>query len=367
MGMNCQSLVPLQLCLPMSEDTPEHRARLPGGLFTALVCAALMITAFAVATVGIRMPSNERWSALTTFTILALGYTLQGSPELYDVLGRIVRRDIRALTVLLLLIPVLYLSYGAAVNDFTWPGLLTTLAFVGLPALVFDQSGHQRTPTLFDLIAALYLLTSLALHLLPVLSLPQQGGLVDFFTLSVAPLLLLLLAARGWPGLGFTWFISSSDLRLALLGAAGLLVALVPLAILLDMAYPAVEASPVLNTLVGAVLTYFLVALPQELFFRGFVQNGIERFLESKLWRGPGSFTSARGSDRLLQPRIIALLCSAMLSGAAYFNPMSYLHSNLLLTIIASLGYGWIYQRTGKVTVSAITHMLVVWCWAFFF
>jgi hypothetical protein len=28
---------------------------------------------------------------------------------------------------------------------------------------------------------------------------------------------------------------------------------------------------------------------------------------------------------------------------------------------VAALGYGWVYWRTGKVTVAAVSQMLVVW------
>lgn len=351
----------------MSNHVPERHTGLPSGLFTALGCATLLTAAFVLATLGTPMPPSERWAALTTFVVLTLAYTLQGSPELYDVLGRTIRRDNRTLVPLLLLLPALYLSYSAAVDLFTWYGLLATCAFVGLPALAFARSGRQRTPTILDLVAALYLLISLSPHLLPALPLPQQGGQINFFHFSIAPLLLLLLAERGWPGLGFTWFISASDLRLALTTAAALLAILVPLVILDDIAQVRAHVPPTLDALRLAILLYFLVALPQEIFFRGFIQNGIERFAELKLWRGPGNLASTRLLDTLIHPRTIGLVCAALLSGLAYFNTPSLLQGDVLLTTIASLGYGWVYQRTGKVTASAITHMLVVWCWTFFF
>jgi membrane protease YdiL (CAAX protease family) len=333
----------------------------------------LLIAAFVLETAGIRMPPAERWAALTTFGLLALLYALQGSPEVYDMLGRAVRRDLRAWGTLLLVIPVLYSSYSIMVEEFRWNGLLTSLAFVFLPALAFSQSHRQRVPTLFDLVAVLYLLLSLTFGLLPDLTLPQQGGIIGFFAFSAAPLLLLLLAGRGWPGLGFTWFLSWSDLRMALLSAAALLAVLASAALVAGVVEPSGNAPAVLDELVQAILIYFLVALPQEILFRGLIQNGIARFAEARLWRPPDSREPEKEKLAILrQPQLISLVSTALLVGivalynATLYNPVS-VPANPLLAFIAALGYGWVYQRTGKVTASAVTHLLVAWCWAILF
>jgi membrane protease YdiL (CAAX protease family) len=352
----------------MSEHEPQPARQAPAGLITALLCAALLIAAFVLESAAIRMPPAERWAALTTFGLLALLYTLQGSPEVYDMLGRTVQRDLRAWGTLLLVIPVLYSSYSMMVEEFRWSDLLTSLAFVLLPALAFSQSRRQRIPTLFDVVAVLYLLLSLTLGLLPDLTLPQQGGIIGFFAFSAAPLLLLLLAGRGWPGLGFTWFLSWSDLRVALLGAAALLAVLASAALAAGVVEPSGSAPAVLDELMQAVLIYFLIALPQEILFRGLIQNGIARFAEARLWRPPDTREPEKEKLAILrQPQLISLVSTALIVGAAVlYNPVS-LPANPLLAFIAALGYGWVYQRTGKVTASAVTHLLVAWCWAILF
>jgi hypothetical protein len=342
---------------------------LPSGLLTGFACAVLLIAAFVLETLGTPMPPRERWAAWTTFGLLALAYTVQGSPELYDALGRTVRRDIRSLVPLLLLLPVLYVSYSLAVAAFSVGGLLIALAFVTLPTLAFAQSHGQRTPTLLDLVAVLYLLLSLVLGLVPELPLPQQGGVVSFFWLSAAPLLLLLLAARSWSGLGFTWFLTAADLRRAVLGGTVLLLLLAVLALTLGIARPATRVPGLIEMLVRAVLFYFLVALPHEILLRGMLQNGITRAIEAAIWRGPGS-----APPLLLRPPSIALALTALLAaGIAAIMPFVATAYplvppiNPLLVGLAALGYGWIYQRTGKVTTSAVAHMLVVWCWSILF
>jgi membrane protease YdiL (CAAX protease family) len=122
----------------------------------------------------------------------------------------------------------------------------------------------------------------------------------------------------------------------------------------------------VFDMLLLAVNTYFLIALPQEILFRGVIQNGITRFAEAKLWRGPGSF-AAEGPARLLHPATIGLVSASIISGLTYlYHPVSP-PEHVALAVLVSLCYGWVYQRTGKVTASAVAHMLVVWCWLILF
>jgi hypothetical protein len=353
----------------MSERKPSSSSALPSGLLTGLICAALLITAFVLETLGTPMPPRERWAALTTFGLLALAYTVQGSPELYDALGRTVRRDIRSLVPLLLLLPVLYVSYSLAVATFSISGLLIALAFITLPTLALAQSHGQRTPTFFDLVALLYLLLSLVLGLVPELPLPQQGGIVGFFWLGSVPLLLLLLAARSWAGLGFTWFLNAADLRRAVLSGVVAVLLLALLALAAGLAQQAARPPGLVTMLIQAVLLYFLVALPQEILLRGVLQNGLTRVAEAALWRGPGAQPPA-----LLRPASIGLAATALVAaGIAALLPLFQsvyplaMPTHPLLVGLAALGYGWVYQRTGKVTASAVSHMLVIWCWSILF
>lgn len=338
------------------------------GLATALVFALLLIGNFVLGTASTTMPSSERWAALTTFSLLALGYVLQGSVGLYDALGRVVRRDIRALAVLLALVPALYISYSTAVDEFTWNGLLTAVIFVALPAVAFIRSRGRRALTPLDLVAVLYIWLSFRFGLVPELQLPQQGGQVGFFYFSAIPLLLLLLAARGWPGLGFTWFLKWSDLRIALLVAGVLLAILAGLALASGAVQPTVTI-PAATVLLGrAVTIYFLIALPAEILFRGIIQNGIERSADSLLRQHNHASLLRRWLQPILhRSRHISLLLTALIFGAAYLNTPPMVGSNMLLTVIAGLGLGWVYQRTGKVTASAVSYLLVLWCWSIFF
>jgi membrane protease YdiL (CAAX protease family) len=325
------------------ERYPTDAFGLPEGLLAALVGLALLAGAFALATSVTPMPSAERWAALTALVLLGAGATLPGCAALYDALGRVVRADMRAGISLLALVPALYAAYAWAVRELTVPGLVAATLFAAVPGAAVVLAGQRRQPTLPDAVAFVYLAASLWLGLLPQLSLPQQGGLVGFFQLASAPLLLLLYAMRGWPGLGFTWHLSGKELRDALLAA-------LPAVVILGAVYALVVGGAGVGLggawrlLTGLVTSYFFVALPAELLLRGGAQGGIERAL-----RGPMGATA----------RWVALAAGAALSALA--GALTGGTMGALTGLAVGLAAGWAYQRTGKVTASALTHMLVVW------
>lgn len=322
---------------------PTDAFGLPEGLLAALVGLALLVGAFALATSVTPMPPAERWAALTTLVVLGVGATLPGCAALYDALGRVVRADVRAGLSLLAVVPALYAAYAWAVRELTVPGLVAAVLFAAVPGAAAAMVGQRRAPALPDIVAFIYIAASLWLGLLPRLTLPQQGGLVGFFQLASAPLLLLLYALRGWPGVGFTWHLSWKELRVAFLAA-------IPAVLVVGAFYLLVVGGNGLGfgagwrLVSGIVTSYFFVALPAELLLRGGAQNGLERAL-----RGP---MGARG-------RQVALLASALLSALA--GGLAGGVTGALIGAVVGLAAGWVYERTGKVTASAVTHTLIAW------
>ncbi len=351
--------------MPPDNQSPPERFDTFAGLPVALLFAVLLIGDFALAAFMTTMPSGERWAALTTFTLLALAYLLQGLTGLYDALGRIVRRDPRALAALVALLPALYISYSSAVDEFVWRGLATAVIFVALPTVALLRVRGVRDPTPLDFIAILYLWVSIDLGLVPEVPLPQQGGQVGFFFLGTVPLVLLLLAARGWSGLGFTWFLTWRDL-LPALPVSGVLLLLLTLPAP-GLLQPVMRPLPATTLLSQAITLYFLVALPQEIIFRGVIQNGIKRTAEAALRRDTGGLIGRGLRPLLRHPRAFSLLPAALIFGAFHLNDTPAPEHAFLPAALAGLGYGWVYQRTGKVTASAVTHLLVIWVWQIFF
>jgi membrane protease YdiL (CAAX protease family) len=97
--------------------------------------------------------------------------------------------------------------------------------------------------------------------------------------------------------------------------------------------------------LVGAfVFTFAFIAVPEELFFRGWMQNLLER----RLGRTP------------------ALLVTSVVFGLAHFNKRA-VHFNwryVALAALAGIFYGRAWRRDRRVGASAITHACVDTVWS---
>ena len=94
------------------------------------------------------------------------------------------------------------------------------------------------------------------------------------------------------------------------------------------------------------VFTFFFIAVPEELFFRGWLQNLLER----RMGRTP------------------ALILASILFGLAHFNKRAA-HFNwqyVLMAAIAGFFYGRAWRRDRRVGASAITHATVDACWSIF-
>jgi membrane protease YdiL (CAAX protease family) len=95
------------------------------------------------------------------------------------------------------------------------------------------------------------------------------------------------------------------------------------------------------------VLIFFFTAVPEELFFRGWVQNLLERRVG----------------------RRIALVIASVLFGLSHFNKRSA-HFNwryVLLATMAGIFYGRAWREHRRVAASTVTHASVDWLWGLWF
>jgi membrane protease YdiL (CAAX protease family) len=153
-----------------------------------------------------------------------------------------------------------------------------------------------------------------------------------------------LLTLRQLDGVGFDLQLRSRDLGIGLRECAFY----APLAIALGLEIGFLHVHllwPSLPRLTGAlVFTFFFIAVPEELFFRGWIQNLLER----RMGRYP------------------ALLLTAFLFGLAHFNKRS-VHFNwryVLLAAVAGIFYGRAWRQDRRVGASAITHACVDTIWS---
>jgi membrane protease YdiL (CAAX protease family) len=152
------------------------------------------------------------------------------------------------------------------------------------------------------------------------------------------------LVVRKLDGVGFDLRLTRRDLLRG--GFEYLLYALIgaPLGLWLGfLHFHAVSPSP-LRAVTAFVFTLLFIAIPEELFFRGWLQNLLERRMG----------------------RTAALLATTILFGLAHWNKRA-LHFNwryVLMAAIAGVFYGRAWRAQRRVGAAALTHSLVDTTWS---
>jgi membrane protease YdiL (CAAX protease family) len=152
------------------------------------------------------------------------------------------------------------------------------------------------------------------------------------------------LAVRRLEGVGFDLRLRLADLRIGGRELAIYAPIAVVLGLWLGFLHFHANVPTVPHVLLGWIFTFFFIAVPEELFFRGWMQNLLERRLGQR-W---------------------ALLTTAVLFGLSHFNKRA-VHFNwryVVLAAVAGVFYGRAWRQERRVGASAITHASVDTLWS---
>jgi uncharacterized protein len=161
------------------------------------------------------------------------------------------------------------------------------------------------------------------------------------------------VAVRRLSGTGFDFHFRWSDWKTGLRQ----LVFFAPLVIGLGMAlgflHPhgnALQWSFIPTMILKWIYIFIFIAVPEELYFRAWVQNLLERRIG----------------------RRAALISASILFGLSHFNKRNPIgvHFNwryVLLATIAGIFYGLAWRENRRVAASTITHTFVDWIWSWWF
>lgn len=152
------------------------------------------------------------------------------------------------------------------------------------------------------------------------------------------------LVVRQLSGVGFDLRLRWRDVRIGLRELLFYMPIALPLGLGLGfLRFHAIWPRPLI-AVTAFVFTFFFVAVPEELFFRGWLQNLLER----RMGRYP------------------ALLVTAVLFGLTHFNKRA-VHFNwryVLLAALAGIFYGRAWRAERRVGASAVTHASVDTIWS---
>jgi membrane protease YdiL (CAAX protease family) len=155
------------------------------------------------------------------------------------------------------------------------------------------------------------------------------------------------LGIRRLSGTGFDFHLRWSDWKIGLRELAFFAPFVLVGGLALGFLHPHANLPAVGKALLAWMGIFIFVAVPEELFFRAWVQNFLERRMG----------------------RTAALLIASVLFGLSHFNKRSA-HFNwryVLLATIAGIFYGRAWRENRRVPASTITHTCVDWLWSWWF
>jgi len=158
------------------------------------------------------------------------------------------------------------------------------------------------------------------------------------------------LGVRRLSDTGFDFHLKWSDWKTGLRELAFFAPLVVAGGLVLGFIHPHANVPAIGKALLSWVGIFVFVAVPEELFFRAWVQNFLERRLG----------------------RTAALIIASALFGLSHFNKRnaagrSFNWSYVVLATIAGIFYGRAWRQQRRVPASTITHACVDWLWSWWF
>lgn len=238
-----------------------------------------------------------------------------------------------------------YFVFATGTPGLPWQLAMATVAF---PLLLAGLLGLPKLPAKMNWRDAVAIVLITTAYFLRWFQEPWPGPTSEMFPkLFLADVCLYcFLVARRLDGAGYSLIPSHATAWIAIREWLFYL----PFALVVGEATGFIHFHRVLSpagTAVGTVLiTFLLIALPEELFFRGILQN----LLESRLGR-----TSA-------------LIVTSVLFGLSHFNHGSVFNWRyVLLASIAGIFYGRAWRAQRQIFASVLTHTLVDVVWSLWF
>jgi hypothetical protein len=288
-------------------------------------------------------------SSFIAFALLLAPYWFFGFGATGLLQALIRSRAIRVLVPGLLVVP--YVIFSVPRGEFTWSSGLVLFGIpVGIAALFeFLPPGGTR-PALDKL--CWQDVVVLATAGLPV-EFNWMRGSFPHPGLSALPKILLMdsalyafLVVRRLEGVGYDFQVRIRDLFIGLRECIFFAPIVIGLGIAIGFITPHGGIPAASTASAAALVTFFFVAIPEELFFRGVLQNLLEK----------------------RAGYAVSLLTTAVIFGLSHFNkPAAFNWRYVLLATIAGIFYGRAWHDRRRLFSSATTHTLVDVIWALWF
>jgi membrane protease YdiL (CAAX protease family) len=249
--------------------------------------------------------------------------------------------------VLIATVPFLaYLIYVAGTNSFTWWRAAFAAAYTLTPVLLTISAGAAKAGAWQDYLAMLAIFLPLKIRFLNTLW-PYGGptiGHVATILLAVSVALATFLFVRQFDGVGYNIVWGRRAILAVLFHFLILAVIVIPLGTALHFIRFDPTQAHWKSLPADAISIFLLTAWPEELLFRGLLQNSLSHTLSSE--KG-GWFVGS------------AIFGLAHITNNGAFPNWRY----AILATIAGIFYGRTWRKTNSIFTSAIVHALVDTIW----
>jgi len=285
--------------------------------------------------------------AFTLLLILSLAPAWQSSRR-----AKQTAAPYRTLLVFLSLWCTPYFLYAAGTGDFRWTALLKLLVIAALPVAIYSRFPARNTHAFGwqdACVAVLLIGFVLSGQLKGIWNVPTN---LDF----MSRLFLITVASWSWtfirviPELGYSFRLSGEVVKQAAINFALFAVIAIPSSLAMHFTRWNPHWPGIVQFLVDYLEIFLFIALLEELFFRGFLQNLLSRTLRS--WVAGQALVSVLfGLFHILHApfpnwRYVALATVAgWFYGSAYRNSGSLLASSLLHAAVDTLWRTWLSGR----------------------
>ena len=258
-------------------------------------------------------------------------------------------RVLRIVAPAVLGIPYIILSAAHHIFRWEWSAVYTFLpvAMAGLLAQAADADPEQRG-NWRDALILLTLGLTVDLRWFDAAWPAGLRGLGNLLLVDAG--LYGFLGIRRLSATGFDFHLRWSDWKTGLRELFFFAPAVVLIGLAVGFIHPHANAPAWWRAILRWLGIFVFVAVPEEVFFRAWVQN----FLERRIGRNP------------------ALIMASILFGLSHFNKrnLAGAHFNwryVLLATIAGIFYGRAWREHRRVPASTITHASVDWLWSWWF
>ena len=246
----------------------------------------------------------------------------------------------------------LYLIFSIGTHTANARALIVMATYLSVPFFLLLRARGVAHGTWFDALTILWIWLPIELGIVRQFLITSNPATNSHYVFAQGLALNMgVLAFAAWrrlPEIGYRFELNPSQLRTAVFSFLCFVLIAIPLGFAIQFIRYAFEWSKLGYAPAAFVGIFLFTAIPEELLFRGLIQNWLEGMTAS---------------------RNIGLGLASIVFGASHLNngPVIPNYKYFLMASIAGVFYGVVWQRTRNLTAPAVTHALVDTAWTVFF